>query len=119
MCYFYCCFNRVFSDEPSKWNREFRFFWVTSAICMYAIRVSGFCTKRKLSFLIEWMISLMTSDYLLQMSLVTIAYSSGSTFGEAIFFLQGILSLSKIANEEDSRVVNPIFRKILNIFFLR
>ena len=86
---------------------------------MYAIRVSGFCTKRKLSFLIEWMISLMTSDYLLQVSLVTIAYSSGSTFGEAIFFLQGILSLSKIANEEDSRVVNPIFRKILNIFFLR
>lgn len=69
--------------------------------------------------LVEWMISLFTHDYILQFSLVTVSYLSGNLFAEAIFFVQGVLTLSKIANEENPALINPFFRKLLDLLLLK
>ena len=67
MCYFYCCFSQLRAGLANTipWNREYRYFWITFALVMNAIRASGVCTEFKKNLMLEWMISLMTTDYLL------------------------------------------------------
>lgn len=119
MIYYGFCFYALKANGVVKWNREFRYLFITSGLVMGSMKNAGLWKTRKQGDLIEWFLALAVQDYFLQISLVSVSYTSGSLYCECIFFLQGILTLSFIANEEDQRYVNPFFRYLLNALFLK